>query len=68
MVNFDPNKRNRDYQRRVLHAAGWEAVYALKDNGSWYWKWIHPSRRKAYSRDQAFTMAQRDLRRQGVMM
>ena len=63
MVNYDPNKKQRDSERRILHNAGWEAVYALKDNGSWYWKWIHPSRRKAYSRAQAFVKAKRDLHR-----
>jgi len=67
MANYDPNKRHRDHQRRILHAAGWEAVYALKDNGSWYWKWIHQDRKKAYSRERAFVMAERALRRQGIL-
>jgi len=61
---MDSNKQFRDSQRRILHKAGWAAVYALKDNGSWYWKWIHPSRKKAYSREQAFDLATR--RRQTV--
>lgn len=58
---MDKNKNRRDYQRRVLHSAGWEAVYALKDNGSWTWKWINPRRKKAYSREQAFKMATKEL-------
>ena len=66
MANYDPNKRRRDYQRRVLKAAGWVAVPALKDNDAFQWKWIHHSRKKAYSRERAFDMAVRDLRRQGV--
>lgn len=61
MVNYDPNKRQRDSQRRILQAAGWRAVYALKDNGAWQWKWIHSKRKKAYSREEAFAIAQRTL-------
>jgi len=68
MDNFDPNKRRRDRQRRILKLAGWVAVPALKDNDSFQWKWIHHSRKKAYSRERAFDMAKRELRRQGVMM
>jgi hypothetical protein len=60
-TNFDPNKRNRDRQRRILQRAGWIAVPALKDNNAHQWKWIHHERKKAYSRDRAFAMACRDL-------
>ena len=57
MTTFsDTKKPLRDKQRRILHAAGWEAALALKDNGSWYWKWIHPSRKKAYSRTDALKL------------
>lgn len=64
-MNFDPNKRQRDRERRILQHAGWEAVWALKDNGAWIWKWIHPRRKKAYSRKRAIDMALGDLKRQG---
>lgn len=57
----DPNKARREEQRRTLHAAGWKAVPALKDNGSHQWKWIHRDRKRAYSREAAFKMAKRDL-------
>ena len=59
------NKQHRDSQRRVLQRAGWVAVSALKDNGAFQWKWIHPNRKKAYSRERAFVMAKRDLQRNG---
>ncbi len=63
MVNFDPNKRRRDFERRILKRAGWVAVDALKNNDTFQWKWIHHTRKKAYSRQRAFVMAQRDLQR-----
>lgn len=56
MKLIDPNKPRRDRERRILQRVGWEAVWALKDNGSWYWKWIHPSRKKAYSRREALAL------------
>ena len=63
MVNYDSNKRRRDFERRVLKNAGWVAVSALKDNDAFQWKWIHHTRKKAYSREQAFAKAKRDLQR-----
>ena len=60
---MDNNKQHRDDQRRVLRKAEWVAVPALKDNGSFQWKWIHHKRKKAYSRERAYAMAVRDLRR-----
>ena len=63
---MDNNKEHRDFQRRVLRRAEWVAVAALKDNGAFQWKWIHATRKKAYSRERAFVMAARDLRRQGI--
>ena len=62
---MDNNKRHRDHQRRILQRAGWVAVPALKDTGAFQWKWIHQKRKKAYSRERAFVMAARDLKRQG---
>lgn len=56
MKVIDPNKPCRELQRRTLQRAGWEAVWALKDNGAWIWKWIHPSRKKAYSRAEAMRL------------
>ena len=50
-------KQHRDNQRRILQNAGWVAVHALKSNGSFQWRWIHPSKKKAYDREQAFNMA-----------
>ena len=61
---MDQNKYHRDFQRRVLRRAGWVAVPALKDNDSFQWKWIHATRKKAYSRERAFKMAERQLTRQ----
>ena len=55
----DSNKPRRDRERRMLQRAGWEAVYALKDNGSWVWKWITPKRKKAYSRQRAMEIIRR---------
>lgn len=63
---MDNNKEHRDFQRRVLRRAEWVAVPALKDNGSFQWKWIHADRKKAYSRERAFVIATRDLSRQGI--
>ena len=63
---MDNNKQHRDQQRRTLKRAGWVAVAALKDNNSFQWKWIHQDRKKAYSRERAFSMAARDLKRQGL--
>ena len=68
MKHQDYNKTHRDYQRRVLHRAGWVAVHALKDNAAFQWKWIHADRKKAYSRERAFRMAERDLFRQGFVV
>ena len=62
----DPNKGRRELERRVLQKDGWVAVPALKDNGAFQWKWIHPSRKRAYSRPIAFALALRSLKRQGV--
>ena len=62
----DANKASREFQRRVLQRDGWVAVPALKDNGAFQWKWIHQTRKRAYSRQDAFAMARRSLRRQGV--
>ena len=56
---LDPNKERRDRERRVLQRAGWQAVWALKDNGSWQWKWITPKRKKAYSRKEALRIVGR---------
>lgn len=56
---IDPNKPRRDAERRVLHRAGWVAVPALKRNGAFKWRWIHPTRKKAYSRDQAMAIVRR---------
>jgi len=61
---MDRNKHQRDYERRILQRAGWVAVPALKDNDAFQWKWIHHTRKKAYSREQAFAMAERQLARQ----
>ncbi len=61
MSNYDPNKRVRDRQRRILQQAGWVAVPALKDNDAFQWKWIHHTRKKAYPREKAFEMAERML-------
>jgi len=55
----DSNKPRRDKERRILQGAGWKAVWALKDNGSWYWKWIRKDRKKAYSRQQALEIVRR---------
>jgi hypothetical protein len=63
----DSNKHRREFERRILQRDGWEAVWALKNNGSWYWKWINPKRKKAYSRQEAFTIAWRSLSRQGLL-
>jgi len=49
----DINKQNREKQRRLLQRVGWQAVWALKKNGSWTWRWIHPTRKKAYTRIEA---------------
>jgi len=62
----DRNKGNREFARRVLQKDGWVAVPALKDNGAFQWKWIHPTRKRAYSRTTAFALAYRSLQRQGV--
>jgi len=59
-------QRQRDYQRNVLQANGWTAGNGLKKNGSFKWIWIHPNRTKAYSREEAFAIVQRQLARQGV--
>jgi hypothetical protein len=61
---MDKNKSYRDYQRRVLQKAGWEAGNGLKKNGSFKWIWIFPGRKKAYSREEAFKIAQKQLARQ----
>jgi hypothetical protein len=62
----DPNKGRREQERRVLQKDGWVAVAALKDNGAFQWKWIHKTRKRAYSRSAAFALAYRSLQRQGV--
>lgn len=59
MKIIDPNKPRRDAQRRMLQSAGWVAVPALKDNGAFQWKWIHASRKRAYSREQAIRLLDR---------
>jgi len=57
MTTFnDIKKPIRDEQRRKLRANGWVAVPALKDNGAFQWKWIHHSRKKAYSRVEALRL------------
>lgn len=43
----------RDMQRRFLRKRGWVAVPALKDNGAFQWKWIHPRYKRAFSRKAA---------------
>lgn len=55
----DPNKRRRDTERYILKMNGWVAVPALKDNGAFQWKWIHPTRKKAYSRNEALRLVLR---------
>ena len=60
---MDNNKQHRDQQRRLLQRAGWIAVPALKRTGAFQWRWIHPSRKKAYDREVAFVMAANDLKR-----
>jgi len=59
MKYTDPSKERRDRERRLLQSAGWQAVWALKDNGSWQWKWITSKRKKAYSRQQAIAIVRR---------
>ena len=59
-------QRERDYQRTVLQANGWTSGNGLKKNGSFKWIWIHPSRTKAYSRQEAFDIVQKQLSRKGV--
>lgn len=59
MKYVDPNKSHREEQRRLLKRAGWLAVIAVKDNGSLYWKWIHPKLKKAYSREAAVALQRR---------
>lgn len=66
MKYVDSNKERREFERRVLRKDNWVAVPALKDNGAFQWKWIHPSRKRAYSRPIAFELAYRSLHRQGV--
>lgn len=66
MTYEDLNKGRRELERRVLQKDGWVAVPALKDNGAFQWKWIHSSRKRAYSRAIAFALACRSLQRQGV--
>lgn len=51
---IDPNKPKRDRERRILHAAGWIAVPALKKNGAFTWRWIIAGRKRAYTRQEAF--------------
>lgn len=53
------DKIERDRQRRVLQSKGWEAAKGLKRNGAFKWIWIHPQRKKAYSRIEAFNIAKR---------
>ena len=62
----DFNKGRREFERRVLQKDGWVAVSALKDNGSFQWKWIHKTRKRAYSRSRAFILAARSLERRGL--
>lgn len=62
----DSNKAIREYQRRILKRDGWIAVPALKDNGSFQWKWICSTRKRAYSRKAAVALALRSLHRQGI--
>jgi hypothetical protein len=49
----DSNKFRREFERRLLKRAGWKAVPALKRNGSFVWRWIHRTRKKAYDRQEA---------------
>lgn len=49
----DLNKEKREKQRRLLSRNGWVAVPALKDNGSFQFKWIHKKYKRAYSRKDA---------------
>jgi hypothetical protein len=58
-MSFDPNKRRRDEERRLLHRNGWVAVTGLKRNGAEKWVWIHPGRKRALSREQAVAIAKR---------
>lgn len=60
MKYVDSNKEQRDRERRILQRAGWQAVWALKDNGAWQWKWITSKRKKAYSRKEALRIVRRD--------
>jgi len=62
MTYEDLNKRNREEERRILRRNRWKAVPALKDNGSFQWKWIHPARKRAYSREKAVELAIRGER------
>lgn len=55
----DGNKDKREEERRILQRAGWKAVPALKRNGAFVWRWIHRTRRKAYSRNEAITIVSR---------
>lgn len=59
MKYLDDNKMHREEQRRFLSVAGWVAVAAVKDNGSFQWKWIHPKLKKAYSREAAVALQKR---------
>lgn len=59
MKTIDPNKPRRDAERRKLQRAGWVAVPALKSNGAFKWRWIHPTRKKAYSRAEAMATLRR---------
>lgn len=53
MKLIDPNKPRRDAERRILNKNGWLAVEAVKPNGSFLWRWIHPKFKKAHSRKEA---------------
>jgi hypothetical protein len=52
----DGNKDRREMERRILHKSGWKAVPALKRNGAFVWRWIHRTRKKAYTREQAVSI------------
>ena len=55
----DGNKDKREYERRLLKKAGWKAVPALKRNGSFVWRWIHRTRKKAYDRQEAVAIVRK---------